>query len=335
MGGIVSGLFGASTPSVPNIQVWQPQYTGQADTQAYNAISGINSNNPYAANAGNYQGVLNQSLANPYAAPAQSSANAAGGQLATTGAQGGNASTAVNAGAMSLLPFVSQVENTAMDPQSALYKRTLQQVQDQTGVSNAQNGLTNTPYGAGVQNQALSNFNIDWQNNQLARQTQGLQAVGQGVNQAGTAATTAQNLGAAAAGATTQAGQVPLQAYNTNLQNVQQALNNYGQSTTAGNTNTQTAVADLLNYMGLGAQQSNAQANFTQQNYTNQLNAANATNQGISSLVNSMLGGLNAGGGAFSSGYNQAGANSLSASSGFVNSAPSTDAEWMSFLAMA
>lgn len=335
MGGIVSGFFGASTPSAPNIQVWQPQYTNQADTQAYNSISGINSNNPYAALNPQYAGVLSGTLNNPYAAPAQTAANASGGQLATTGQQGAAGATALNNGAMSLLPYVSSVANTAMDPQSQLYNQTKQNVLDQANVGNAQAGLSNSPYGAGVTNQANTNFNIDWQNNQLARQTAGLQSAGSAINQVGTGLTTGQNLGTAAAGATQQAGAVPLSTYNTNLSNVQSGLNNYSGSVVAGNQNTQTAVSDLMQYLGLGAQQSNSQANATQQTYADQLSSANSTNQGITSLVNSVLGGLGGIAGGASSGYNSASGSNFLNSTGFVNSAPSTDAEWASFLAAA
>ena len=290
MGGIVSGIFGASTPSAPNIQVWQPQYTAQGDTQAYNSISGINLNNPYAANAGNYQGVLSSALNNPYAAPAQTAANTAGSQYANQGTMGTAASGALNAGAMSLLPQVAQIQNTAMDPQNALYNQQSQQSADTAAVNNAQAGLTGSPYGAGAANQAATNFNINWQNNQLARQAQGLTSAATGLQAAGQGAQTAQNVGTTAAGNTATAGAVPLAAYNTNLAGLQSALNNYGQSTVAGNTNTQTAVQDLLTYLGLGAQQSDQQANATQTSYLDQVNAANATNQGLSSLVNNILG---------------------------------------------
>jgi hypothetical protein len=72
--------------------------------------------------------------------------------------------------------LAGQVANTAFDPQSALYARTQQQVQDQANAINAMYGLSQSPYGAGVANQAMSNFNIDWQNQQLQRQLQGSQA---------------------------------------------------------------------------------------------------------------------------------------------------------------
>ena len=42
-----------------------------------------------------------------------------------------------------------------------------------------------SPYGAGLEGQALGNFNIDWQNQQLGRQTQGLHALLGGQQQAG------------------------------------------------------------------------------------------------------------------------------------------------------
>lgn len=72
----------------------------------------------------------------------------------------------------------------AMDPQSALYNRTLQQLQDQVRAGQAARGLGNSPVGGAEENQALSNFNIDWQNNQLARQAQAASTLAQ-LSQAG------------------------------------------------------------------------------------------------------------------------------------------------------
>ena len=69
-----------------------------------------------------------------------------------------------------------QVMNTAFDPQQQLYDRTKQQVQDQSNSVASQFGLGSSAAGAGLTDQALSNFNIDWQDKQLGRQTQGLGA---------------------------------------------------------------------------------------------------------------------------------------------------------------
>jgi hypothetical protein len=72
-----------------------------------------------------------------------------------------------------------QVLNTGFDPQGALYNRTQQQVTDQQNALNSMYGLGSSAYGAGLAGQANENFNIDWQNQQLARQTQALGAYGQ------------------------------------------------------------------------------------------------------------------------------------------------------------
>lgn len=84
-----------------------------------------------------------------------------------------------------LLGAGRQVFNLGLDPQSALYNRTVQQLQDQTGATNSMYGLGSSAAGAGVANQALSNFNIGWQNNQLSRALQGLQGYSGAASTAG------------------------------------------------------------------------------------------------------------------------------------------------------
>jgi len=68
---------------------------------------------------------------------------------------------------------------TAMDPQQALYNRTAQQVQDQSNATNSMYGLGQSGLGAGITGQNMSNFNIDWQNQQLQRMLQGAEGMGQ------------------------------------------------------------------------------------------------------------------------------------------------------------
>jgi hypothetical protein len=119
------------------------------------------------------QGLFN----NPYAGALQAGAGVAGplgqaGGLNAFGAGGG------------LYGAGGNVLNTAFDPQSALYSRTLQQLQDQVRTANAAAGVGTTPYGAGLEGQALSNFNIDWQNQQLQRQLAGLGGAGAAFGQA-------------------------------------------------------------------------------------------------------------------------------------------------------
>lgn len=130
------------------------------------------------------------------------------------------------------------VYNMGADPQSALYNRTLGQITDQSAAANSMYGLGSSGQGAALQNQATNNFNIDWQNQQLARASQGLQ----GMESANQAAGAQGTLGSAALqqsagyygqqpGYTQMAGSVPMQAQQqvagqgfTNAQNYSTAL---------------------------------------------------------------------------------------------------------------
>lgn len=77
-----------------------------------------------------------------------------------------------------LMGAANQTLNTAYDPQQALYNRSYQQMLEQTNAINAQNGVTGSPFAAGVGAENANNFNIDWQNAQLARQEGALGAYG-------------------------------------------------------------------------------------------------------------------------------------------------------------
>ena len=322
MGGAVSSFFGSSPPSAPNLQTYQPQYTGQADTAAWTAMNSINSNNPYLQNQPIYQQIESMGLNNPYSTGVQTAANTAGQQYTNLGTQGMNAGNSLNASAMALLPYVSQVENTAMDPQNALYNQQKTAATNAANVNNAAYGLTG-PYAAGQTSNAVNNFNMNWQNNQLARQATGMSAAATGVGAAGQGAQTAQNVGTNAAANTVLGGTTPNTAYLSNLANMLNALNSYGTSQTAANANTQTAVSDFMNYLGLGAQQSNQQANLNQQEYGDEVNAANNQNSWLSSLVNSGLGvagGLESNfGGSSSSGNNVSGNNTGTSSANNIS----------------
>lgn len=74
------------------------------------------------------------------------------------------------------LPAAQSILNTGFDPQRALYDRSYQQMQQQENAGAAQQGLSGSPFAAGLANDASRNFNIDWQNNQLGRETQALGA---------------------------------------------------------------------------------------------------------------------------------------------------------------
>src|SRR5215469_11638545 len=69
-------------------------------------------------------------------------------------------------------PFINQTLAQGFDPQQALFNQLMNQQQQQNLASQAAAGVGNTPYGAGLTQQGNTNFDIAWQNAQLARQGQ-------------------------------------------------------------------------------------------------------------------------------------------------------------------
>lgn len=162
---------------------------------------------------GGVQNQVGSLLANPYLQLAQMGGNQAGSMLQGTGAstygQGQQLSNAASGG----IPAAQSVLNTAFDPQQQLYDRTLQQTQDQIGALLARTGLTNSGAGGKIAADALSNFNIDWQNNQLGRQTTGLSSYNNALTGAGNNLSTGANLQTGAAGTYAQGAALPAQTY--------------------------------------------------------------------------------------------------------------------------
>jgi hypothetical protein len=161
-----------------------------------------------------YQQALSQGLnvgTNLYGTGYQNAANAAG----TGYANASNALTGLGNLDLDtqrqLLGAGRQVYNMGLDPQNALYDRTLNQLTQQTGATNSMYGLGSSAAGAGVQNQALSNFNIDWQNNQLSRALQGLQGYTGAANTAGSYGQAGANALTMAPQYMLQSGQIPYQ----------------------------------------------------------------------------------------------------------------------------
>jgi hypothetical protein len=299
-----------------------------ADTQ-WQGLQNFNYNTFTGNDLGQYglqslYGGLNAN--NQYAPGYQNAANAAGQQYGALGTQLQGAAGLDFGAQQGLLNAGQQVYQTALDPQNALYNRTAQQLQDQTGATNSMYGLGSSAAGAGVANQAMSNFNIDWQNQQLQRQLQGLQGYGQAAGQAGQLAGQGGALGAAGAGYTQQAGQVPYQAGQNIAAAPGQLGNTYGsylnQNVYGPAQGIQGAAIPYMNY-GQGAQ------SVPYQNQVQGAGAAGAlASQGINAIGNNpqvqsglsnLFGGSSAGGsfsggdfsGAFSSSpYYSGGGNS-------------------------
>lgn len=71
------------------------------------------------------------------------------------------------------LPYANQALTNAFDPQQALYKQNLADLTDATRAGEAARGISMSPYGAGVEANAIGRFQNDWQDRQVQRQNVG------------------------------------------------------------------------------------------------------------------------------------------------------------------
>lgn len=188
--------------------------------------------------------------------------------------------------------------NTAFDPQSALFNRMQGQLMDQSNVANAIAGLGSSPYGASVTANALGNQAIQWQNNLLNRQQQGIQSALAPANAAVTAQLQGSNAlgnlanvtqagygGAAnllnnqggqltnAASGINQFGGLPYGAYNQIAGNQLGSMQNLMQLGNQGYLLPQQQINNLESYMQLG--QSGAQAAAQAAQANNQIGQTN------------------------------------------------------------
>lgn len=188
-----------------------------------------------------------------------------------------------------LQQIARMIGGQAFDPQNALYGRTQQQVQEQIRASNEARGVNSTPYGAGVENKGMSDFNIDWQNNLLQRMIGGGGAAGNLMN-------SGVNLSGMAPGMAYTAGQFPYQAFNTVGQG---QLGNLDRLAQAGITSQQipnTAIQQWLSYIGAGNQAnqvSNQNTQVAQQGQQNQFNQNQMVGYQLGQSGNALGKGLN------------------------------------------
>jgi hypothetical protein len=268
--GVSSALGPSSQASGGGSNLYTPTGLGTAD-QTWQGLLGSEYNNYNLANLSQYgqqsldQGLANQSIYTPMLT--QGAYNASGA-LGTLGQQlGGASGTEFNA--------ANQIYNTAFDPQSALFNQLSNQQQQQSGATNSMYGLGSSGVGAGIANQNQQNFDINWQNQQLGRQTQGLQAIGQAYGQAG-------QLGQAGAQATLQGSQLPYQIAQGLAAAPGQLGNTYGQFLQSNVYNpAQGMESQIIPYL-----------NYGQGATSNAYNAASNSAGALGSAVSQGIGGL-------------------------------------------
>jgi hypothetical protein len=255
LGGSLYGLFGGGGPQqYPGMgQAAQGALTGIENLQQYANVG--SSALPYAQST--FQNLYN----NPFANQWQTASNTAAGlgQGAALGQYGaGGAFTGAGVGT---IPYAQMIMNTGLDPQNALYNRTLQQLQDQVRVGEADRGIATTPYGAGIENQALSNFNIDWQNNLLNRQIQAAGGAGDLLGRGASVAGAGGQMGYGGAQNFASFGGLPYGTYGAIGGGQNQALQNWLALAQGGENLAQPQINDYLNYLQQGNQAQQQQFN--------------------------------------------------------------------------
>lgn len=158
---------------------YRPTGQPQADTNWQAIISSL-------LNSGNQQAsTIAPGIARGYAAgqpggqfgnlPTDFS-NYAGGLVNQAQQQQRNAGVLQDAGVQAWL--------TSLDPQNALRNQLQQQVTDASRAGTSARGIGMSGNAAGIENQDVSNFLMQWQNQQLGRQLAGLQGLGGAMNSA-------------------------------------------------------------------------------------------------------------------------------------------------------
>ena len=280
-GGSAAGTSTYQTPT-PLYQaennIFQPlpyPNTGQAANNAYSGIGQINTqpSNSYGGTA--YQNLFsNLGLQGQTGTDAaQSAFNAAPGVMNTVS------------------PYATQALQTGFDPLNKQYAQQFAQNQNQANAVNAMSGVANTPYGAGLTQQADTNFNLDWQQQALQRQQT---AAGTAASLYGAGTNAYSGLYGAGATALGAGGNAASQAlagtqsiYNQNNQSQQQAIQDYLAYLQANTGNASAYTGAVNNSTGAASNATSVLNQGTAQN--------NAATAGLGSLAGTLGGYLIAG----------------------------------------
>ena len=212
---VIGGLFGKSSANKvqPPPNFYAP-YASQAAEAAFSGIQNMPGADWSTTAIPGATNIYNAAMNNPGQGAATAGANSAMGM----GQQGAGTMYGYGQGmsgyGANLLPYAQQIINMGLDPQQQMYDRTLHNVTEQTRAGLAARGLGMTPYGAGVENKALSDFNIDWNNTALNRAATGAQAGGQLAGRGGDFITQGQALAGQAPGAYYTASMYPYATYS-------------------------------------------------------------------------------------------------------------------------
>jgi hypothetical protein len=171
---VAEGEGGGS--GVPGSMTYVPQHQGQADDMWQTLLTQM-----MGAEGGSADMLV------PFLRDAF--ANSGYGDLATLmrswgGTLEGQAGTAYDR-AQGLRAAGGQMWGTALDPENALHDRTQGRVTDASRVATSARGIGMSPQAAGMETDAVSNFNLDWNDRQLGREATGMQGLTSAYDSAG------------------------------------------------------------------------------------------------------------------------------------------------------
>lgn len=304
----MSSITPAGGVGIP--QPYQLTHQAGADQGAYGGAQSLGQYNLGGQNLGQYQNLAQQGVNNPYAGLYQQGAGQAGGMGIAGGQQAYGAGGQLMNSGLSTLPDVTALLNLGFDPQNALYARTQQQVQDQSAAQASASGVGGTPYGQGLMNQNNSNFNIDWQNNELQRAATGASAAGGLMNQAGSTIGQGADLQSGGIQELLQGYGQPyntFQGINANALNTLLGASQYGQGAAAI---PQMQIQDYMSYLN----QANQNAQTQNQSTALALNKSQQEAQQLAAMGQGIgqLAGMGMGGGFGGGGFGQFGMNPFS-----------------------
>ena len=158
--------------------------------------------------------------------------------------------------------------NMGRDPQEALRQRTQQRVVEGSRAASSARGYAMSPYSAGLESQAVGDFNIDWENQQLSRTIQGLDAMIRAGQMGGANLSGSMGFAQQVPQSTLQSATAPMQAAQTAYgfpgQAAMQYAGNVQQGVMQPAANIQSQIIPYLNY-GTGATSAGMWGNINQQ----------------------------------------------------------------------
>ncbi len=256
-------MGGSSAP-----MAYTPANQAGADASYTSTLNNLSAGNQGTYNTANtgFNNTYNAVANNPYAASAQTGVNTAAAAGYGAGQTSMNNASTLNGMAPSIIA-------SGFDPTSALYNSQLKSAQDAQSIASSQAGVAGSPFAAGMQGDATTGFNMNWQAQQAQKQQQAIAAL---------ASLFGSSNDLASSGATQMANSAvaPSEQFNANQSAIMSALSNLVSGMGQASTPLATDVGGYGTYLSLGQNATAIDDNATKIN-----NSASGLLGGLGSLI--------------------------------------------------